>query len=75
MAALTADQFQQLLAAITPAPAAAQAAAQATHDPNALGPMPPCVLTSEKISRLRQFETWLEEAENRMKYIGSGRKC
>ena len=67
MAALTEGQFQQLLAAIEPTPAQA---AQPSHDPNALGPMPPCVLTSEKISRLRQFETWLEEAENRMKFIG-----
>ena len=74
MAALSVEQFQQLLAAITPAPPAAPndaaQAAQASNDPNALGPMPPCVLTSEKISRLRQFETWLEEAENRMKFIG-----
>ncbi len=68
MATLSAEQFQQLLQTL--APQTAPPAAATGNDPAALGPMPPCVLSTDKMSRLTQFETWLEEAENRMKFIG-----
>lgn len=34
-----------------------------------LSSMPQCVLGTNKLTRLRQFGTWLEETENPMKYI------
>ena len=40
------------------------------NDPSALGPMAPCTLGSNKMTKLTKFEEWLEEAENRMEYIG-----
>ena len=73
--ALTDAQLQTLITALTtnnnataaPAP---PAPAQVRNDAAALGPMPPCTLGSNKMTRLQQFETWLEEAENRMHFIG-----
>ena len=77
MAAFTAEQFQTLLQTITNNVGQQQQQQQqvrqppaAGNDPTALGPMPPCTLGVNKMTRLTQFETWLEEAENRMKYIG-----
>ena len=76
MTTLTDAQFQQLLATITqnaqpqPAPVATAASTTTGHDPNALGPMPPCIFDTNKMTRLTQFEHWLEEAENRMRFIG-----
>ena len=76
MATLSQEQFQLLLNTITAnaappaaAPAAPPAAPQQQKDPNALGPMHPCVFTTDKMSRLTQFEAWLEEAENLMKFL------
>ena len=78
MAAFTDAQFQQFMemmrgnnppppgTAAPPAPVAAP-----RNDPAALGPMPPCSLGTNKMSKLTKFEEWLEEAENRMAYIGN----
>ena len=41
------------------------------NDPSALGPMAPCILGTNKMTKLTKFEEWLEEAENRMEYIGN----
>ena len=41
------------------------------NDPSALGPMAPCTLGTNKMTKLTKFEEWLEEAENRMNYIGN----
>ena len=41
------------------------------NDPSALGPMAPCALGTNKMTKLTKFEEWLEEAENRMAYIGN----
>ena len=70
MTTLSNEQFQQLLQTLAPNPNAQPPPAPAKNDPSALGPMPPCVLSADKMFRLSQFETWLEEAENRMKFIG-----
>ena len=40
----------------------------ARNDPSALGPMVPCKLGSNKMTKLTNFEEWLEEAENRMAF-------
>ncbi len=71
MATLTEDQFRALLATIIPQAAPQPPVQQPPrNDAAALGPMPPCILGSEKMTRLQHFETWLEEAENRMKFLG-----
>lgn len=72
MTTLSDDQFRALLTRLT---AGTQNVVQEDHhqprnDPTALGPMPPFVMGSDKMTRLQQFDTWLEEAENRMSYIG-----
>ena len=41
------------------------------NDPSALGPIAPCSLGKNKMTKLTKFEEWLEEAENRMDYIGN----
>ena len=76
MATLTEDQLQTLITALTantapqhPPPQQPPPQAQVVNDASALGPMPPCILGANKMTRLQQFETWLEEAENRMKYL------
>ena len=78
MATLTEAQFQQLLQTITAnanvpvqPPQNAPAAAAPRNDPAALGPMAPCTLGTNKMTKLTKFEEWLEEAENRMEYIGN----
>ena len=76
MATLSVDRFQQLLETLRPNPpapdadAAPPAAAPAPrNDPSALGPIAPCSLGKNKMTKLTKFEEWLEEAENRMDYI------
>ena len=41
------------------------------NDPAALGPMSLSHMGTNKMTRLHTFEQWLEEADNRMKYIGT----
>ena len=71
MTTLSNEQLQALIAAVTsnngPPP---RELPPSCTDATALGPMPPCTLGANKMTRLQQFETWLEEAENRMKFIG-----
>ena len=43
----------------------------AQDDPAALGPIKTCNIGSNKMTRLKYFEEWLEEAESRMSYIGT----
>ena len=63
MATFTNEQFQELLQALRP---------QSTqNDPSALGPMKPFVLGTNKMTRLKRFEEWLEDANSRMQYIGT----
>ena len=72
-------QFQQLLAQLktpqtpNPAPTNNENAPATTprNDPSALGPMTPCALGTNKMTKLTKFEEWLEEAENRMAYVGN----
>ena len=73
MATLSAAQFQALLATITSTAAANTAAPdipQTKNDPAALGPIRQCSLGTDKMRKLTLFTEWLEEAENRMEYIG-----
>ena len=82
MATFTNDQFQQLLAQMAQMntnqqplqpPGGENANPPATmqrNDPSALGPMAPCTLGTNKMTKLTKFEEWLEEAENRIDYIG-----
>ena len=42
------------------------------NDPAALGPIRSCALGTNKMTKLTKFEEWLDEAENRMAYIGIG---
>ena len=63
MASFTPEKFQELLQALRP---------QSTqNDPSALGPMKPFVLGTNKMTRLKRFEEWLEDANSRMQYIGT----
>ena len=79
MAAFTEDQFQQFMQMMrgSNAPTAPTntappvTAAAARNDPSALGPFAPCSLGKNKMTKLTKFEEWLEEAENRMEYIGN----
>ena len=63
MASFTPEQFQELLQALRPQPT--------QNDPSALGPMKPFVLGTNKMTRLKRFEEWLEDANSRMQYIGT----
>ena len=56
----------EALAATTPKTVTKQ-----KNDPSALGPMRQCALGSDKMRKLTLFDDWLEEAENRMEYIGT----
>ena len=75
---LSQEQFKELLVVVT---AGARAPKQESNgsetkrkrtlnDPAALGPMRKCFLGSNKMARLKIFDEWLEEASNRMEYIG-----
>ena len=77
MATFSDEQFQQLLAALKPQAdqsnndeTTAQAS-QPKNDPAALGPMRTCDLGTNKMLKLTRFEDWLDEAENRMAFIGT----
>ncbi len=73
MATLSAEQFQALLATITNAAAGITGATipgATKNDPAALGPIRQCALGTDKMRKLTIFDAWLEEAENRMAYIG-----
>ena len=64
MTTFTDEQFKALLVTIIKPQSG-------SNDPAALGPMKPFVLGSNKMTRLKHFEDWLEDAESRMKYIGT----
>ena len=64
MTTLSDEQFKTLMDHLAPTP-------KGNNDPAALGPMRPCELGVDKMTRLQNFECWLEEAESRMKYIGT----
>ena len=76
---MTQDQFAQLMAFMrennAPPPQVNNADplpnVAPRNDPSALGPMAPCPLGKNKMTKLTKFEEWLEEAENRMDYIGN----
>ena len=83
MASFTDAQFQTLLAQMAQLSTNANPPAQPQetpdanpppttqrNDPSALGPMAPCTLGTNKMTKLTKFEEWVEEAENRMEYIG-----
>ena len=66
MAQFTDDQFQQFMAMMRgnnpppPANDAPPAVAPAPrNDPSALGPMAPCSLGTNKMTKLTKFEEWL----------------
>ena len=68
MATMTEEQFKMLLATLKPSPEP-----QHQHnlkDPSALGTMRTFTMGTNKHSRLKLFDDWLEEAKNRMEYIG-----
>ena len=69
------EQFQTLMAAITggqqqQAMPAVAATATPKNDPAALGPIRQCSLGTDKMQKLILFNEWLDDAENRMDYIG-----
>ena len=83
MANLTQEQFQLLLETVTKTALTAATAARTQEEetatklnlrrnnPAALGPMRQCMLGDDKMRKLTIFDDWLEEAENRMSYIGT----
>ena len=64
---MTEQQFEQLLARIQ---APQQQPQQQQRSAAALGHMKQLDMGTDKMRRLRKFNEWLEEAENRMRYIG-----
>ena len=63
MVSFTPEQFQELLQALRP---------QSTqNDPSVLGLIKPFILGTNKMTPLKRFEEWLEDANSRMQYIGS----
>ena len=71
MASFSEEQFRQLLLAIAPKGPTEIPLQHPKNDPAALGPMRPCILGTNKMMKLTKFTEWLEEAENRMTYIGT----
>lgn len=73
---LTNDQFKELLSSLNPTMASTAQPSDpdinnhTLKDPAALGPMQPLKLGANKMARLKIFDEWLEEATNRMDYIG-----
>ena len=65
----SAEQFSQLLATLSGGNAN-QAASAPRNDPAALGPIRQCILGTDKMKKLNILNEWLEDAENRMSYIG-----
>ena len=70
MATFTAAQLQQLIDAIVPNAQQPQQPPATVNDSNMLNPMAPCILPADKMLQLTRFETWLEEVENRMRFMG-----
>ena len=74
MATFSDEQFQLLLATLKGNSGNTEATnpinVPQKNDPAALGPIRMCDLGSNKMLKLTKFEDWLEEAENRMDYIG-----
>ena len=75
MATLSAEQFKVLLESIIPKKEEPNGNEAGNHnhknDPSALGPIRSCDLGTNKMLKLTIFEDWLEEAENRMDFIGT----
>lgn len=71
MTTLSDEQFRLLLSTISGKTETAQSSTAQRNDPAALGPMQPCTMGTNKMTKLTKFEEWLEEAENRMAYIGN----
>ena len=75
MATLSAEQFKVLLESIIPKKEEPNENEAGNHnhknDPSALGPISSCDLGTNKMLKLTIFEDWLEEAENRMDFIGT----
>ena len=71
MTTLSDEQFRLLLSTISGKVEPTEIPTTPKNDPAALGPMQPCVLGTNKMTKLTKFEEWLEEAENRMTYIGN----
>ena len=72
MATFSNEQFKDLLSAIMQPQTQQQLNTNPPkNDPAALGPIRPCNLGTNKMLKLTLFEEWLEEAENRMAYIGT----
>ena len=63
---MTNEQLQQLIAAIQPQQPQRQQKSAAV-----LGHIKTLDLGGEKMRKLKKFNEWLEEAENRMVYIGA----
>ena len=61
MATLSEEQFKALLGSI----------GAKQNNAAVLGPMKQFTLGTNKLTRLKHFEEWLEEAENRMTFIGT----
>ena len=71
MTTLSDEQFQMLLGKLLEKSEVKTETSQATkNDPAALGLIKPCLLGNNKIMKLTKFEKWLEEAENRMEFMG-----
>ena len=68
MATLTEEQFTTLLGTLAPR---STTQPPVRNDLAALGPMRLYHMGTNKMTRLHTFEQWLEEADNRMKYIGT----
>ena len=77
MATFTDDQFKAFMAAVMskkediPLQSLSTTMQAVRNDPAALGPIRQCILGNNKMVKLTKFEEWLEEAENRMSYIGT----
>ena len=76
MATLSEEQFKQLLATITNTNSngshsnEGRGKQETRNNPSVLGPMRQCNLGDDKMKKLTIFDEWLEEAENRMDFIG-----
>ena len=68
---LTADQFQQLLAALPGMMGGGGGAAQqALGAASAVGPMGQCNLGVDKVKRLKRFSDWMKGAEAKIDFMG-----
>ena len=62
---MTEQQLNQLITALTGGGGGAQAAGAAA----VVGPMQPCHLGKDKIKRYKRWEDWIQDAENKMKFL------